>query len=400
MQRPGRVPDLGDTDVLIAGGGPAGLACAVELGLRRVACTVIEPRRTVAWDRPRAKTTSVRTMEHFRRWGLAERVREVAPLPVSWSSDAVFCTSLLGREITRIGDCFGMVNGRHAEFAEAGQQIPQPLVEQVLREAIADIDAITLITGSVVERLHEHGGGVEARVCDDTGQARSLRATFALGCDGARSVVREAVGARYQGASHDRPNFSVVFRAPGLAARVPHGRAIHYWIVDDEHPGLIGRMDLEDIWWAIAIGIDELTSSRATQRLLYELVGAEIDAQIISTDPWTAHMLLADRYQTERMLLVGDAAHLNPPWGGHGYNTAIGDAVNVGWKLAATLSGWAGPELLASYEGERRRVAEQTIVDAKANMGVPPSHFTSPLLDADGPRRRPGARVDREAHPA
>src|SRR5215472_10944652 len=97
-----------ETNVLIVGGGPVGLSAAVELGQRGVRCLIIEPRRVISHLRPRAKTTSARTMEHFRRWGLAERIREVAPLKVNWSQDVVFCTTLLGHEVVRFTNCFGL----------------------------------------------------------------------------------------------------------------------------------------------------------------------------------------------------------------------------------------------------------------------------------------------------
>ena len=119
--------------MVIAGGGPAGLAAAAELALHGVACVLIEPRAEVSHRRPRAKTTSVRTMEHLRRWGVAERLRAAAPLQVAWSQRVTFCESLSGRRITDFDGAFGLTTERDDRFAEPGQQVPQPVVEEVLR---------------------------------------------------------------------------------------------------------------------------------------------------------------------------------------------------------------------------------------------------------------------------
>ena len=132
--------------------------------------------------------------------------------------------------------------------------------------------------------------------------------------------------------------------------------------------------------------------------MVRQLVGAEVDVEVVATDPWTARMLLAPGYGRGSVFLVGDAAHLNPPWGGHGFNTCIGDAANLAWKLAASLTGWAGPELLGSYELERRPVAARTIRDAAANGKALAYHFADPAL-RDGRRRR-RRRARRSAHEA
>ncbi|NJP94194.1 hypothetical protein HCN51_32970 [Nonomuraea sp. FMUSA5-5] len=369
-----QVPDA--VPVLIAGGGPVGLATAVELAHHGVRCLVVEPRETVSWLRPRAKTTSARSMELLRRWGLAETLRSRAPLAVSWSDEAVFVTGLLGREITRIGGCFGLDLVGSDLAAEPGQQVPQPLVEEVLREAVGD----ALLTGWQVAGLQEDADGVTVRIISGD-EEREVRARYVVGCDGPRSVTRAAIGSKYEGRQDARPNFNVVFRAPGLAERMPHGPAVHYWVLNPAQPGMLGRLDLKDTWWCIAQGVRAEDADPV--QLIRNLAGADIDVEILATDPWTARMLLADRYATDRVFLAGDAAHQNPPYGGHGFNTGIGDAVNIGWKLAAVLHGWAPASLLATYESERRPVAADTIEEAARNMATLAPELADPALMGD-----------------
>jgi hypothetical protein len=158
---------------------------------------------------------------------------------------------------------------------------------------------------------------------------------------------------------------------------------------------MVGRLDLADTWWAIIQGVDGSAEALDAALLVRALVGTDVDVEILATDPWTARMLLAPGYGNSGVYLVGDAAHLNPPWGGHGFNTCIGDAANLAWKIAAVLDGWAGPALLGSYELERRPVAARTIRDAAANGKALAYHFAGPALTADneaGSRARLAAR--------
>jgi len=354
------------TPVLIAGGGPAGLAAAAELAHRGVDCVLIEPRAQVSYRRPRAKTTSVRTMEHLRRWGLAEALRAAAPLPVAWSQRVMFCTTLSGRSVTAFDGAFGLTTDRDDRFAEPGQQVPQPVVEDVLRAHLGKSPHVELRLGHTVTELAQDDAQVTVTVNDENGAGYQIRARYALGCDGASGVTREQIGARYVGRSDPRPNFNMVIRAPSLDTEL--GPAVQYWVLDAPVPGVIGRLDLAGTWFAITPGIDPGYGEAHSAELITGLVGAPVEHELLASDPWTARMLIADRFGDGRVFLVGESAHVNPPWGGHGFNTSVGDAVNIAWKIAAVLHGWAPERLLASYDPERRDVVEKTVSSAASHL--------------------------------
>jgi 2-polyprenyl-6-methoxyphenol hydroxylase-like FAD-dependent oxidoreductase len=207
------------TAVLVAGGGPAGLATATELNRYGIGCVVIEPRPEVSYKRPRAKTSSVRTMELLRRWGLADAVRAKAPLKVAWSQRVTFCESLSGNRITDFDGAFGLTTERDERFPEPGQQVPQPVVEEVLRTHLASQPGVDLRLGHAVTGLTEDGDGVTVTVRDEADRGQQVRARYVVGCDGYAGVTRDQIGARYDGKSDPRPNFNVVFRAPPWTRR-------------------------------------------------------------------------------------------------------------------------------------------------------------------------------------
>jgi 2-polyprenyl-6-methoxyphenol hydroxylase-like FAD-dependent oxidoreductase len=398
--------------VLIAGGGPVGLATALELSRHGVRSAVIEPRPDVAWLRPRAKTVSARTMEHFRRWGLAGELRARSPLAVSWSSDIVFCTTLTGREVYRFHDAFGLGLAGSDRVAEPGQQAPQPVVEQLLREVAAADPNTDLITGWRVTGATQAGDRVQVTAVPADGPAGpsgpdpapvTIEAGYVAGCDGPRSVIRDALGGRFDGRDDGRRNVNVTFRAPGLAALVPHGPAVQYWVLNPAQAGLMGRLDLDGTWWCIANGVGPEAGREHAADIVRAMTGTGTPFEVLATDAWTARMQLADRYQRGRMFIAGDAAHQNPPYGGHGFNTGIGDAVNLGWKLAAVLNGWAPAALLDSYQAERRPIAADTVAEAAANMATLGPELADPRLagpDAEFAAARTGAQaaIERAKH--
>jgi 2-polyprenyl-6-methoxyphenol hydroxylase-like FAD-dependent oxidoreductase len=329
-------------------------------------------------------------MEHLRRWGLAQQMRERAPLPVSWSNEIVFCTSLTGWELSRFERVLGLAPGAD-RCAEVGQQAPQYVLEELLRDAVSGLPACTLRTGVRVETVEQDDR--EARVTLDDGT--TIGADYVIGADGPRSAVRAAIGSAYAGEQALRPNFGMVFRAPGLWPLVRHGPAVQYWTVNPDAPALMGPIDRDGTWWIIASGVEAERGRREAAEIIRAAVGAPIEAEVLSHDPWTARMQLVDRARAGRVFLAGDAAHLNPPFGGHGLNTGIGDAVDLGWKLAAVLDGWGGPGLLDAYETERRPVQQRVIEAAAANMRVLAPDLLSDAFEDDGPA---GGRARRRAH--
>lgn len=377
-----------EVDVLIAGGGPTGLFLALDLSRRGVASIVVEPRRELDTLRPRAKTTNARTMTHLRRLGLADRLREAAPLSPSYSDSVVFCTSLVGHELRRFPEALQLARDRYDPQPEGGQQVPQPVVEQVLREEVAADDRAGLHLGVRFASSDEDDDGTRTvTLADEQGRTRVIHCRYLVGADGVSSAVRNDMGLRLEGSSASKSNLGLVFRSARLAGEVTLDPAVQYWITGTEYAGMVGQLDLAGLWWVIVQGYDPALpkfSDTTHADLIRSLVGCDVDVEVLAEDPWTARMLLADHYRRGRALLAGDAAHANPPWGGHGYNTGIGDAANLAWKLAAAVHGWAGPSLLDSYERERRPVARRTIDEAAANAAVQADDLMNELLDAPG----------------
>jgi 2-polyprenyl-6-methoxyphenol hydroxylase-like FAD-dependent oxidoreductase len=337
---------------------------------------------------------NIRTMEHLRRWGVADRFRSVAPLPTWWSQDIAFCTSLLGSEITRFTGVLGLSD--EGVSPELGQQAPQYVLEEMLREIITEQPTCTFLVGSRVAGLNRNQDNVEVLVRHADGRTETIAAEYVLGADGARSIVREAIGASYEGTHALRPNLGVTFRSVELMGLLPNPPAVQSWLVNDATPGVMGPVDRDGTWWLIAFGVDVATSELDLRALVEGALGRPVATEIISTDPWTARMELADQCRSGRVFLIGDAAHLNPPFGGHGLNTGIGDAVDLGWKLAAVLNGWGGPGLLDSYEAERRPLQQRVIAEAAKNMSVLSTELVRDSLDDQGSAGEQSRRIAAE----
>nr|WP_281377833.1 FAD-dependent monooxygenase [Sphingobium subterraneum] len=355
--------------VIIVGAGPAGLALAIELGSRSIPCLVIEKndRTGVA---PRAKLTNVRTREHLRRWGIAQRLADAAPLGVEYPSNIVFVTRLGGRSITRFENAFFCGPGQDQRYSEHAQWIPQYKLEAELLAHVSTFPCVDVALAHELIGYDQDEEQVRVHIRDVTsGEVQTVSAAYLVGADGARSTVRELAGIEMQGAYGLSHNYNTIFEAPGIAEAHGHGPGIHYWQLNGELPSTIGPMDVGDRWYFIPMGLPkgERFSDEEMPDILRRATGLDLPFRVLSSDYWVASRLLADRYSDGRVFLIGDACHLHPPFGGHGMNMGVGDSVDLGWKMAAVLQGWGGPTLLDSYEAERRPVHETFLEETAIN---------------------------------
>jgi len=377
-----------DIDVLIAGAGPVGLAAAIELGQRGIRCLVVERNDRVGYA-PRAKTTNVRTREHLRRWGIAGKLRAASPIPPDYPANVVFATRMNGPELARFGNALNGSRARNDMYSEEAQWVPQYVLEEVLRQHASSLPGVAVRFNTELVSFADDGRAVTAELRDvRSGAAIRARSAFLIGADGARSTVREAIGARMLGEGAYSRNFNIIFRAPDLAARHKHGPAIMYWMVNEDVPSVLGPMDEDGLWFFMATKLANDVDPETVEpaELIRRGTGlADLEIEVVGRDPWVAHRLVADRYEKGRVFLAGDACHLHPPFGGFGMNMGIGDAVDLGWKMAAVLQGWGGPGLLATYGIERRRVHERTIAEAVINYGAVGNQLVRPGLEDPGP---------------
>jgi 2-polyprenyl-6-methoxyphenol hydroxylase-like FAD-dependent oxidoreductase len=351
------------TPVLIVGGGPVGLSMAIELGWRGVDSILVDEGDGTI-EHPRTGLVAVRTMELFRRWGLAQRVRECG-FPEDYELSMVFCTSLNGLLL----DAEKYPSMRDAptppETPERKQRCPQLWLQPILTEAARAQPRSKLLFKHRFNSLRQDDHGVTAEVTDlATGNPLTIRAEYLLGCDGATSNVREQVGIKMEGRLLSY-SVNVLIHAPGLVGKHQMGQAERYLFVGPEGTwGNLTVVDGHEIWRLTVLGSEEKMNlatfdpaawvRRAIGR---DDVGFKVDSSI----PWRRSEMLADHYFKGRVVLVGDSAHTMSPTGGMGMNTGAQEVLDIGWKLEGLINGWGGPALLRSYEVERRPVAQRNI---------------------------------------
>jgi len=349
---PRRIP------VLIVGAGPVGLALAAELGWRGVPCLVVE-QGDRSNEIPRTNAVGVRTMEFCRRWGIADLVRN-AGFPPDYPHDFVYVTSITGHEIARVNrPTHGGVKPSPVS-PERAQRCNQLWFDPILRDLASGFPSVALHYWSRFESFEESDNGVVADITDvKTGRRVRVAADYLVACCGGRSSIRDQLDIKMEGIGvHDYP-VNVSLDVKNLTSFHDKGRVAMFYIVGSQ--GVLSTLESQDgadHWRLSVVGGSKPMDVAAfdVDAALLRAFGAKIPYSLRNIVSWTRRSLVAQRYGGPRVFLAGDSAHQNPPDGGGGMNTGIGDAVDLGWKLEAMVKGWGGPNLLASYNIERQPV--------------------------------------------
>lgn len=358
------------TPVLISGGGPVGLALSIELAWRGVRSVLVNTEPTTA-AHPQGNTHNARTMEHYRRLGIADRVRAVG-LPQDLVTDVIYLTRFTGHEFARIPMPSSAEKKTRIAARDMSFLTPEPIhrasqfyVEPELFAHAGTLDEIDLRFGWELTGFDQRDDGVISTIRNaETGETETVNSRWLAGCDGAHGYTRRALDIPYRGEGGDEVAFfigrmlSVYIDAPAIYDVMKTDSVWQYWTVNGDARTCIVTLDEKGKFVVLTKYPDSgEPDEEDIARDIRNAVGADIEIEIISVREWTAgNALVADSYGEGRVLLAGDAVHLFTPTGGFGMNTGIEDAVNLGWKMAAIHHGWAPEALLATYEAERRPI--------------------------------------------
>lgn len=364
------MPRIFQSQVLVVGAGPVGLTLAMDLAQRGVDVVVAESRARREPPSVKCNHVSARSMEIFRRLGVASALRN-AGLPPEHPNDVAYRTTFTGTELTRIHipcrrDRYTDASGPDGWWPtpEPPHRINQIYLEPILFEHAEATAGVRVVNRVRIEKVAQTQDHVEAFGIDlDSGEEVLFRCDYLVGCDGGRSIVRKTIGAQFVGDAEVGRVQSTYFRASDLLERAAHGPAWATFSLNPRRSGNVYAIDgketflLHNYLQAHETDFDAVDRDWAIRTILG--VGNDFHYEIISKEDWVARRLVADRFRDRRLFICGDAAHLWVPMAGYGMNAGIADAMNLSWALAGHLKGWAGEAALSAYEAERQPITDQ-----------------------------------------
>ena len=381
-----------ETSVFIAGGGPFGLMLANELGRRGIAVVLVDQKPGTTQN-VQANATQARTMEHYRRLGFADEIRALG-MPANFPTDVAYFTRFAKHELARFSlpsarDARQLVKSLSGSWsaAELPHRCNQKFIEPVLRRHAERLPGVSVNYGWRLTGFRPSQDHLEIDIEQSNGgEAQTVRAKYLVGGDGPRSLVRQGLGLRYAGETGVTRDFAggrmvaVYCRIPRFYQDMPHAPAWMNVNFNRERrcfmPAVDGKSEFAFHTQLKPHEDEARITEAAAVAMVQQAIGAPLAVEVLARDAWTAgHSLVAERFGAGSVFIGGDAAHLFTPTGGLGYNTAVEDAVNLGWKLAAVLKGQAGQRLLESYEAERRPLAVRNTAYAKGfadSLGIEP----------------------------
>jgi 2-polyprenyl-6-methoxyphenol hydroxylase-like FAD-dependent oxidoreductase len=371
-----------DVPVLIAGGGPVGLALSIELGRSGVDCMLVE-RRDGSVTVPKMSGLSIRSMEFNRRWGIAETVKG-AGWPLAHPNDFVYCTSMSGHVLDR----FRVPSYNDTKFPftpEPGCGCAQIYYDPILLAKARTLPAVRLRHMTALESFVQDEECVTATLVDSkTGAKDSVTARYLVGCDGAGGTVPLALGVKNEAQGVIATSVNVYFRSPEMMKIHDMGWSRFFRFTDAGGSwGEIIGIDGKELWrLSVLKEVPGMTADDYMRRVM----GRDgVPYEIINTQRWERRECVVDRYRDRRVFLAGDAAHQNSPTGGLGLHTGLADAVDLGWKLVGAVQGWGGETLLESYEAERKPVALNNVRAATKEFDILAELPTGSEIDEESP---------------
>lgn len=362
----------GDTifegQVGIVGAGPVGITLAIDLALRGVQVILIEKSSEDAEPAGRCNHISARSLEMWRRLGVASKVRK-AGLPDDFPHDASYVTSMVGRELTRIK--LPSRNDRFSkdDFADSGWPTPEPphrcnqiYFDPILRRRVREMPGVTILYDTEITGVSDEGDHTLAHGIDlERGGKVTIKCDYLVGCDGGNSLVRKAMGTEFVGDGLISQTRSVFIRSCELREKANVDRAWMTWFVGNPTYGCLISLNGEDHWvfllW-LPEGVSDF-EALDPRKAIRNAFGKDFDFTIEKVDDWYGRRLVADHFHKGRLLLCGDASHIWIPFAGYGMNAGVADAATLGWQLAAVINGWGGPSMLDAYQAERQPVTHQ-----------------------------------------